>query len=73
MKFIAAVTAGMLGIIIYRSLKSGVVHWGRGREAFTVQRVEEPVSYWVLIAFQLLLFALMAICAIVLPGPTLPG
>lgn len=73
MKLVAAVIAGMLGIIVYRSLKSGVVHWGRGREAVTVQRAEEPVSYWLLIVFQLVLFGLMAICTIALPGPTLPA
>lgn len=73
MKLLAAVIAGMLGIIVYRSLKSGVVYWGRGREAFTVQRAEEPVSYWLLIVFELFLVGLMAICAIALPGPTLPA
>ncbi len=73
MKLVAAVIAGMLGIIIHRSLKSGGVHWGRGCAVFTVQRAEEPVSYRLSMVFQLVLFGLMAIGAIALPGPTLPA
>jgi hypothetical protein len=71
-KLVAALMAGMLGIILFRSLKTGVVHWGSGPAAFTAERSREPVSYWVVIVFQVLFFSLMLGCAIVLPGPTLP-
>lgn len=72
-KLLSAIIAGILGVILFRSLKGGRVSWGVGREAFSVERSKNPVSYWIIILFEFVLFIIMAWGAFILPGLKLPS
>ncbi len=64
LKLIAALFSGIMILAVFSGLRGRKVEWGRGRQALTIRRSEEPASYWALIVFEISLAILLALCSI---------
>lgn len=70
-KFLCAIFASMLGLVLFRSIRSGKVNWGAGPGSFMAERAKDPAAYWLIMALGFIFFLVMILGVLILPGPAL--
>jgi hypothetical protein len=66
-KYLAALFAGVGCIVVYRHIRSGRAELHTSGQTFTAERSKSPWSFWVMIAMEIALTAIMLIGAVILP------